>query len=120
LRSLEEFRKNPCVKIPPKSHSANFQNLGKFKNLIFILKGFFQLPAQPAQQPAGPFAFWPTQPHWPPSSSFTAPACLFCRPLFPSLARLACAHLWCIPQNTFSSLIHAFHSILDVFSLSPH
>jgi hypothetical protein len=34
LRSLEEFRKNPHVKIPPKS-PTNFQSLGKFKNLIF-------------------------------------------------------------------------------------
>jgi hypothetical protein len=35
LRSLEEFRKNPHVKIPPKSPCANFQSHGKFKNLIF-------------------------------------------------------------------------------------
>jgi hypothetical protein len=35
LRSLEEFRKNPHVKIPRKSPSTNFQSLGKFKNPIF-------------------------------------------------------------------------------------
>jgi hypothetical protein len=35
LRSLEEFRKNPHVKIPPKSPSTIFQCLGKFKNPIF-------------------------------------------------------------------------------------
>jgi hypothetical protein len=35
LRSLEEFKKNPHVKIPPKSPSTNFQTLGKFKNPIF-------------------------------------------------------------------------------------
>jgi hypothetical protein len=35
LRSLEEFRKNPHVKIPLKSPSTNFQSLGKFKNPIF-------------------------------------------------------------------------------------
>jgi hypothetical protein len=35
LRSLEEFRKNPHVKIPPKSPYTNFQSLGKFKNPIF-------------------------------------------------------------------------------------
>jgi hypothetical protein len=34
LRSLEEFRKNPHVKIPPKSPYANFQSLGKFRNPI--------------------------------------------------------------------------------------
>jgi hypothetical protein len=35
LTSLEEFRKNPHVKIPPKSPCANFQSLGIFKNPIF-------------------------------------------------------------------------------------
>jgi hypothetical protein len=67
LRSLEEFRKNPHVKIPPKSPCANFQSLGIFKILIFIRKGIFfgfrpslaragplcpvghQLPARPTQ-----------------------------------------------------------------------
>jgi hypothetical protein len=52
LRILEEFRKNPCVKIPLKSSCANFQSLGKYKNLIFISKrNFFQLLAQSAQPP---------------------------------------------------------------------
>jgi hypothetical protein len=37
LRSPEEFRKNTHVKISPKSPSANFQSLGKFKNPIFNL-----------------------------------------------------------------------------------
>jgi hypothetical protein len=40
LRSLEEFRKNHHVKIPPKSPSTNFQSLGKFKNLILFEKNF--------------------------------------------------------------------------------
>jgi hypothetical protein len=35
LRSLEEFTKNPHVKIPTKSPSTIFQSLGKFKNPIF-------------------------------------------------------------------------------------
>jgi hypothetical protein len=52
LRSLEEFRKNPQVKIPPKSPSTNFQSLGKFKNPIFIRKRIF--PSLSAQRPAGP------------------------------------------------------------------
>jgi hypothetical protein len=38
LDSLEDFRKNPHVKIPPKSPCPNFQNLGIFKNPIFIQK----------------------------------------------------------------------------------
>jgi hypothetical protein len=63
LRSLEEFRKNPHVKIPPKSPSANFQSLGKFKNLIFNSKILF-LRFQPGQ-PYGPLGLWPS---WPLSS----------------------------------------------------
>jgi hypothetical protein len=43
LRSLEEFRKNPHVKIPPKSPSTNFQSLGKFKNPIFNSEISFSL-----------------------------------------------------------------------------
>jgi hypothetical protein len=50
LRSLEEFRKNHHVKIPPKSSSPNFQSLAIFKNLIFIQKGIFlRISAHPAQ-----------------------------------------------------------------------
>jgi hypothetical protein len=41
LRSLEEFRKNPHVKIPPKSPSSNFPSLGKFKIQFLIQKSFF-------------------------------------------------------------------------------
>jgi hypothetical protein len=51
LRSLEEFRKNPHVKIPPKS-PTNFRSLCKFKNPIFIRKRIF--PSLSAQRPAGP------------------------------------------------------------------
>jgi hypothetical protein len=40
LRSLGEFRKNPHVKIPPKSPCANFQSLGIFKNQILFEKEF--------------------------------------------------------------------------------
>jgi hypothetical protein len=38
FEKLEEFRKNPHVKIPPKSTSTIFQSLGKFKNPILIQK----------------------------------------------------------------------------------
>jgi hypothetical protein len=41
LRSLEEFRKNPHIKIPPKSSCANFQSLGIFKNQILFRNHFF-------------------------------------------------------------------------------
>jgi hypothetical protein len=60
LRSLEEFRKNPHVKIPPKSPSTNFQSLGKFKNpifnseIIFLAFGPANLAARSASGPASP------------------------------------------------------------------
>jgi hypothetical protein len=55
LGSLEEFRKNPHIKIPPKSPPTNFQSPGIFKNPIFIQKRIFrQLLAQSAQRRAVP------------------------------------------------------------------
>jgi hypothetical protein len=66
LRSLEEFRKNPHVKIPPKSPCANFQSLGKFKNPIFNSEILF-LRFRPGR-PCGPLDHWPSRPHWPLSS----------------------------------------------------
>jgi hypothetical protein len=51
LRSLEEHRKNPHVKIPPKSPCANFQSLGIFKNQFLSVKEFFpSLSAGPAHR----------------------------------------------------------------------
>jgi hypothetical protein len=66
LRSLEEFRKNPHVKIPPKSPSTIFQSLAIIKNQILIRKEFF-LHIRPSGQPARP-ASQPSQPHRPPFS----------------------------------------------------
>jgi hypothetical protein len=76
LRSLEEFRKNPHVKIPPKSPSTNFQSLGKFKNSIFIRKEYFLSirPNRPSGQPAHP-ASPPNQPHRPPFPPQATRAC---------------------------------------------
>jgi hypothetical protein len=74
LRSLEEFRKNPHIKIPPKSRSTNFQSLGKFKNPIFNSEIPFSLfsarltlwltrpLAQPARWPRCPRRPKPSQP----------------------------------------------------------
>jgi hypothetical protein len=64
LRSLEEFRKNSHVKIPPKSPCANFQSLGKFKNLIFLIRKFFFLAFGPADLAANS-AFGPAGTRWP-------------------------------------------------------
>jgi hypothetical protein len=54
LDSLEDFRKNPHVKIPPKSPPTNFQSLGLFKNQIVIQKRIFPhfRPNRPSGQPA--------------------------------------------------------------------
>jgi hypothetical protein len=60
LRSLEEFRKNPHVKIPYKSPCANLQSLGKFKNPIFNSKISF-LRFWPGR-PCGPLGLWPSRP----------------------------------------------------------
>jgi hypothetical protein len=59
LDSLEDFRKNPHAKIPPKSHCANFQSFGIFKNSIFNQKRFFFSTFGPigpvANRPIRPF-----------------------------------------------------------------
>jgi hypothetical protein len=77
LRSLEEFRKNPHVKIPPKSPPTNFQSLGKFKNLIFIEKEFFSPNSAHSAQPACPLPRpWPAgrpQPSNPSPAQTTSP-----------------------------------------------
>jgi hypothetical protein len=64
LRGLEEFRKNPHIKIPPKSPSTNFQSLDKFKNPIFNLEILFFLAFGPADL-AAHSAFGPAGPRWP-------------------------------------------------------
>jgi hypothetical protein len=64
LRGLGEFRKNPHVKIPPKSLSTNFQSLGKFKNPIFNSKTLFFAfgPANPVANSASGLASPPAVP----------------------------------------------------------
>jgi hypothetical protein len=72
LWSLEEFRKNPHVKIPPKSSSTNFPSLGKFK-IQFLFEKIYFLRIQPARPsrpahspglglPAGPNLPGPNRP----------------------------------------------------------
>jgi hypothetical protein len=85
LRSLEEFRKNPHVKIPPKSPCAKFQSLGKFRNPIFNSETLF--PCFQPGRPCGPLGHWPSWPYWPLSSrgsNSTLPA---------QLARVSMAYL---------------------------
>jgi hypothetical protein len=77
LRSLEEFRKNHHIKIPPKSPSTNYQSLGKFKNPIFNSEIPFSLfSARPTLRPTRPLAQparWTHCPHRP-KSSWPAPS----------------------------------------------
>jgi hypothetical protein len=111
LRSLEEFRKNPHVKIPPNFLCANFQSLGKFKNPIFNSKIFL-------------LHFWPGYPYRPTRLS-AQPAPL--APLLPQAeanfadpSRSAHVRRWRICRNMFSSLIHTFRSrrLLSIHSLT--
>jgi hypothetical protein len=98
LRSLEEFRKNPYVKIPPKSPSTNFQSFAKFKNPILIQKFFFlafglaNLAARLASGPASPPAALSPQ-------AETVPV----GPSSPHVDRV-------FTGNTFSFLVHALPS----------
>jgi hypothetical protein len=75
LRSIEEFRKNPHVKIPPKSSSTNFPSLGKFKNPIFIRKDLFPPISAHSAQPACPLPRpWPAGRPKPPRPELPAHA----------------------------------------------
>jgi hypothetical protein len=85
LRSLEEFRKNPHVKIPPKSSSTIFQSLAKFKNQILIRKFFFFFPFL-AFGPADPAARQASSAQ--PATSLPPPSrALACRPAQATLSR---------------------------------
>jgi hypothetical protein len=115
LRSVEEFRKNPHVKIPPKFPCANFQSLGKFKNPIFNSKIFLLLfrpgyPYQPTRPSAQPALLAPLLPQA--KANFAGPS------------RSAHVCHWRICKNMFSSLIHAFRSqrLLSIHPLThgPH
>jgi hypothetical protein len=86
LSSLEEFRKNPCVKIPAKSPYSNFQSLGIFKNLIFYSKkNLPQISAQPCLR-------WPALPRRPPdprsAHSVHAALTYLSKGVFPSTLRI--------------------------------
>jgi hypothetical protein len=64
LRRIEEFRKNPHVKIPPKSPCENFQSLGIFKNQILFGKEFFRR-FRPSRGPSSFLFHWPSPPPLP-------------------------------------------------------
>jgi hypothetical protein len=98
LRSLEEFRKNPHVKIPPKSPSTNFQSLGKFKNPIFNTEIIFL-----AFGPADPVARSASGPASPPAAPSPQAEII---PADPSILRVRRV----FAKNTFSLSDHAFSS----------
>jgi hypothetical protein len=99
LRSLEEFRKSPHAKIPPKSPSTNFQSLDKFKNPIFNSEILFLLIwARPTLRPTRPLS--PPSPLAMPSPAGQK------RPAGPSSPRVGRV----LTGNTFSISDHAFPS----------
>jgi hypothetical protein len=85
--SLEEFRKNLCVQIPPKSPCANFPKPWYIQKSNFIRKRIFlQFLAQSAQWPAGPSGLsGPKQPGRPSRPTRPCPPL----PLAPSLTEPA-------------------------------
>jgi hypothetical protein len=87
LRSLEEFRKNPHVNIPPKSPSTNLQSLGKFKNLIFNSE--IPFPYFRPGQPCGPLGHGPSK-----HAALAAPAGRTPPPSPAHPARASVASLW--------------------------
>jgi hypothetical protein len=99
LRSLKEFRKNPHVKIPPKSPSTNFQSLGKFNNPIYNSEVlFFFISAWPTLRPTRPLS---------PASPLATPSPVgrkhLAGPSSPRVGRV-------LAGNTFSFSDHAFPS----------
>jgi hypothetical protein len=78
MRILEEFRKNPHIKIPPKSPCRNSQSLGKFQNPLEF-ETPFMLESSPGIQPD--------------QSSFPNPAHPLRRLPPPQPARSACVPL---------------------------
>jgi hypothetical protein len=91
LRSLEEFRKNPHVKIPPKSPSTNFQSLDKFKNPILIQNFLFILIFGPVD-PAARLASGPASP-----SATPSPQAEIARPAHPAHASVVSSREICFP-----------------------
>jgi hypothetical protein len=64
LRSLQEFRKNPHLKIPPKSPPTKFQSFAIIKNQIFIRERIFlHFRPKTAQRPIGPSCLSARPPH---------------------------------------------------------
>jgi hypothetical protein len=96
LRSLEEFRKNPHVKIPPKSPTTIFQSLAIIKNQILFGKEFF-LHIRPSGQPAHP-ASPLRRPH---------PPLFSCRPRTHARPIPACAALAYLPKALSSSSLRS-------------
>jgi hypothetical protein len=98
LRSLEEFRKNPHVKIPPKSPNTNFQSHAKFKNPIFNSENLFL-----AFGLADPAAHSASGPASPPAALSPQAETVPAGPSSPCVGRV-------FVGNTFSLSDHAFPS----------
>jgi hypothetical protein len=98
MRSLEEFRKNPDVKIPPKFPSTNFQSVGKFKNPIFNSEILFL-----AFGPADPMARSTSGPASPPATPSPRAKIVSAGPSSPCVGRV-------FAESTFSLSVHAFRA----------
>ncbi len=85
LRSLGEFRKNPHVKIPPKSPCTNFQSLCIFKNPKFYSK-IILLSFRPIRpfSPAAAHSFFSNRPIFPPLPTGPRPPSRPSQPSWPN------------------------------------
>jgi hypothetical protein len=119
LRILEEFRKNPHIKIPPKSLCTNFQSLGKLKKSNFYSKKIFSSDFGPVSLAAPPacsaYLAQPAQPAFfslpvltrqaPPSSAFRRlPAPPQPRPPWSHYPELCTASVDCFPSSNLHSM----------------
>jgi hypothetical protein len=149
LRSLEKFRKKHHIKIPPKSLCTNFQSLGIFKNLIFILKinslqfrpsrptGLFILfgprgpplaflppPAEPMPLSSQSHAATPSPPRPPFLPALVLPLLLYSLAVMPPLAIEATASLTVTPPSQpwhpSPSPIKGPHEHTILHRTSPH
>jgi hypothetical protein len=114
LRGLEEFRKNPHIKIPPNSSCTNFQSIGIFKNpKKFLKSNSLQISAQPAKPRNWPVrSTWPTRRLLPPSALKQGNAPATASQRCPDLARHGSAAPSSAPHPLTispSSSLHSMH-----------
>jgi hypothetical protein len=119
LRSLDGFRENPHIKIPPKSPCINFQSPNIFK-IQFLFRNNFSFNFRPKQPSIHP-AFWPRAAHQaaPPFPSSLPHPSRWLRRLLLCTATSSSCHGYHALPNASLSLILAIIIICSLYSLPP-